>query len=316
VAGGRLHVLASYPDGSGASHLRLDETALTRVGDLPLRSVTGTIDSGSGLLVCGAATTGDAPVVCRLDAADVEVMRLVPAGPVAAWPQLVGTDADGRRYVVWATGGLLDASVWLAEVEAHRVEAAINVLGGVGTLAFRTAGTNNAMDVLCYGDALDFARWRPDGHRFERRLQTANDSAATLLGGAVVSPTSSHAFDVWDVESDEHRVLELPEPPERASAQARHLRLAAAPDQADALYWETHLPDDFRMRLEDESTRMVHGFSVRGWLGQLDRQTWRISDVVEVPASSSPPLVTWIDGQLALVDTEAGVIQVRLAERG
>jgi hypothetical protein len=314
VVHGQLHVVASGADGKGASHLRLDEASLSDIGEVPLRSVTGAIDAEGGLLACGARVGDDAPVVCRLDRSgqSVEVMPLASVGAVAAWPRLVGTPRG--RYVVWATGELLDATVWLSEVKADRLAEPVKVLEGVGTFAFHAAGSANGVDVLCYGETLDFARWQTDA-ALKRRLQTTNDSAATLLDGAVLWPTARHTFDVWLVEPDEHRVLELPEPPERASAQARHLRLAAEPHEDAVLYWETHLPDDFRMRMDDDSSRMVHGFSVRAWLGHFDRQTWRVTDAIEVRASSAQPSVAWVGGTLALVDSDAGVLEVRLAER-
>lgn len=318
ISGGRLHVLASRPEGGAVSHSRLDGMSLRTCPEVPLRSVTGAIgvSSDDALLVCGAHADGDAPVVCHLDPSGevANILRLPRSSPVAAWPRLVATEATGKRYVVWATGELLDAQVWLADVSGERLAEPVNVLDRVGTLGFYATAAGNAVHVLCYGDALDFARWRADQPALKRRLQTPRDSAATLLGGAVVWPTASHTFAVWDVQKDERRGLELHEPPERASAPARHLRLLRVPEQGDLLYWETHLPDDFPRRLDDDSVRMVHGVSVRAWLAKLDRAHWRVTEAVEVPASESPPFLAWLDGRVALVRAVSGVIEVALGE--
>ena len=315
---GHLHVLVSRPDAGGVSHSRLDGGSLVELPDVGLRSISGSIDAGAenALLVCGARVGKDLPAVCRVDAAGetTKTTDLPRASPVAAWPRLVSIGAE--RYAVWASGGLLDASVWLSAVGPGGLSEPVCLLEGAGTMSFHVSATRSAVDVLCYGDRLDFVRWgqRQLAIEVKRTLQTDNDAAAGLLDGVVFWPKAAHSFSIWDARSDEQRTLELPEPPERASSRSRHLRLVSSEGQPDLVYWETHLPDDFRVRLGDDGSRIVHGSIIRAWLAPLDRVGWQVGLVSELPGSSSPPLLAWVEGGLAVARAVSGTIEVTLGE--
>jgi len=229
---------------------------------------------------------------------------------VAGWPVLVATGTE--RYVVWAAGELLNACVWLSPVGADGLYDPVCVVEGVGTMSFHVSATDSAVDVLCYGDGLDFARWDHQQVKIKRRLQTGNDSAAGLLDGGVFWPTAAHTFSVWDSDADVERTLQLPDPPERASSRSRHLRLVRSAGEPDLVYWETHLPDDFSIRIGEDMSRIVHGSSIRAWLAPLNRVTWQVGTASELPATSRPALFAWVDGELAMVRAVSGTLEVTL----
>ena len=316
VVRGALHVLTPHADGSMVSHARIDvDDQLELLADLPLRSVSGVAARGDAMQVAGARAGDNLPVVCSV-AADGELtgtIVLPTPAPVAGWPLLVGGEAP--RYVVWATGDLLDATVWLAELNTGRLLSRAPVLSGTGVLSMRAGSADGAVDVLAYGQELRFARLRRDVVEIDRVLDMPGSSAGQLLAGAVLTPAAAHAFRVWQPLSDSVRTLELPEPPERASSRAQHLRLIAAPGRPDLLAWQTHLPDDFSIRADEEDApRRVHGVSVRGWLAPFDRTRWELGSSSEVPSSSAPPLIEWVGERLALVRPAAGIVQVLLSE--
>jgi hypothetical protein len=306
----RLHVLTPRADGSAVTHARLDGDRLLPLPDAPLRSLSGVAALGDSVLVAGARPGDDAPVVLVLDpGGELKTAHVLPCpAPVAGWPLLAAP------HVVWATGDLLDATVWLADVTSKGPVRPIRLVSGVGVLGFQAGiGADGAVDVLCYGQNLHFARWRQGSLVVERVLDAAGNSATALLAGSVLTPSAAHAFRAWDPETDRAHTLELPAPPERAAARARHARLVSAPGQPDVLAWQTHLPDDTSVRVEHEgSSRRVHGVSVRGWLAPFDRVEWKVGPSEELPSSSAPPVLGWVGERLALVGVAAGVVQVLL----
>ncbi len=311
VAWERLHLVTPRPDGAALLHAAVASTGRQELlPELPLRSLSGLAATPDRLVVAGARRGDDAPVLCLVDE-DGTPGKLVevPHGtPVAAWP--VPVAAGGAVLVVWAAGRD-EATVWAGELHAERVEARLLLRTG-GPLTLQAAACREAVDVLCRGPRLRFARWERAHLEVDEVLDVP--ASAELVPGAVLSPAAPHAFHVWEPGHGGGWLLALPKPPEGGSARARRPRVVSAAGQPDLLAWVTEVPDDLGGGVPGEVR--VHVLTSRTWLAPLDRGAWTVGPAAEVPVAGPPDTVTWLGGSIAVVGSGRGLASVVLGQPG